>query len=93
MIKACGTDGGTCDLSTQRIIAWLRKLDKKLPFVLTGCGEDFVAGRFVKPIRNPLQLAESIYKFCPDVVEQGSGSTSRLADELARTQRFLLWWD
>jgi ankyrin repeat protein len=93
VIKACGTDGGTCDLSTQRIIAWLRKLDKKLPFVLTGCGHDFLAGRFLSPIRDGSQLAMKMFAFCPDIVDQGCGSVDALAREIERTQRFCLWWD
>ena len=93
VINACGTDGGTCDLSTRQIVAWLRKLDKKLPFVLMGCGHDFLTGRFLNPVRNALQLASSIEQFCPDVVQQGCGTVNRLAYELARTQRFVLWWD
>jgi ankyrin repeat protein len=93
VVRACGTDGGACDLSTQKIVAWLRKLEKKQPLVLTGCGHDFLAGRFLSPPRNTLELANRIYDFCPDVVEQGCGTVSSLAYELARTQRFVLWWD
>jgi ankyrin repeat protein len=93
VIRACGTDGGMCDVGTREIVAWLKKLEKKEPFELLGCGQDFIAGRFLKRPRNARQLANKIHTFCPDVVEQGSGTVSRLADELARTQRFVLWWD
>jgi hypothetical protein len=93
VLTACGTDGGTCNLSTQKIIAWMRKLDKKCPFVLTGCGRDFLAGRFLNPVKNANKLAKSIHEFCPDIVDQGCGTVTRLADELERTQRFTFWWD
>jgi Domain of unknown function (DUF4253)/Ankyrin repeats (3 copies) len=93
VIQAFGTDGGTCNLSTQKIIAWLRKLDKKQPFYLTGCGHDFLAGRFLSPVKNVDKLATAIYRFCPDIVDQGCGTVARLAQELERSQEFVFWWD
>jgi hypothetical protein len=38
-------------------------------------------------------LAQHLYEFCPDIVDQGCGSVDALADELAMTGRLVLWWD
>ena len=93
VVRACGTDGGTCSLSTQKIIAWLRRLDKKHPFALTDCGIDFVAGRFLSPVRDGHALAVRMYEFCPDIVDQGCGDLKALAAGLRKSPVFFFWWD
>jgi hypothetical protein len=42
---------------------------------------------------NLLAFAEDIYKFCPDIVEQGCGSISKLIEIIDVTGQILLWWD
>jgi hypothetical protein len=60
---------------------------------LTGAGFDWCEGRFTRPIKNSRKLAEEMCEFCPDIVNQGTGEVSRLANELKKTQKFFFWWD
>jgi Domain of unknown function (DUF4253) len=87
-----GTNGLNYDLATEDLVAWLRELEREQPFVLTGCGFDWLEGRFTTPVRDPVALARRLEEFCPDTVAQVHGSLKQLADRLRRGT-FFLWWD
>ena len=38
-------------------------------------------------------LAKEIDTFCPDIVEQGTGTISGLIEEMKETGKLFLWWD
>ncbi|MGH7676561.1 MAG: DUF4253 domain-containing protein [Gemmatimonadales bacterium] len=88
-----GTNGWNYDIGPDSIVAWLRALEREQPFVLTGIGFDFVEGRFTEAIRDPGALAQRFYEFCPDIVDQGTGSVRALAGELRRSMALYCWWD
>lgn len=41
----------------------------------------------------PRALAEQMYEFCPDIVDQGVGTVEKLARELKSSGRLFFWWD
>ena len=87
------TKGPDSDLMTTHIIRWLKQLEKEEPFELTGIGVDYLEGKFTSPVKNARRLARKMYEFCPDIVDQGTGSIAELAMELKRSNRLFLWWD
>lgn len=88
------TDGLNYNITTERIIDWLQRLEKDDPFVVTEVGLDYVGGKFVKRIARPDELAQRMFAFCPDIVDQGVGTVANLAKELAKPSPPLyLWWD
>ena len=87
------TNGANSDLMPEDIIQWLKKLEARHPFEIDGIGYDFLEGRFHPPIKKPKELADELYEFCPDIVDQGTGTVQRLANELKRTGKLFLWWD
>ena len=60
---------------------------------LIGVGFDHVEARFTGRVADPHAMAERLYKFCPDIVHQGTGSVAELASELRRLDTFFCWWD
>ena len=38
-------------------------------------------------------FAQEMYEFCPDIVEQGTGSIEELIEEIKETKKLALWWD
>ena len=101
-VLACGTNGINKGHDTEAVISWLMEMEKENPFVLAGCGLDFLDGRFNAPVRNPEALAERMIAFCPDMVDQAQFSihilsrpeqVKALAAELTRTGWFGFWWD
>ena len=93
VVKLVGTNGANRSLANADVITWLRELERDAPFVLTGIGYDHVEGRFTRPLADPHAMALRLYKFCPDVVDQGTGSVTELATELRRLNTFFCWWD
>lgn len=91
-VGAAGTDGVNYEISHDQVVSWLRDLMRTHPFVVTGAGIDFVEGYFVEPPKDSLGLAKRMYRFCPDIVDQGTGTVAALAKELERGSLYL-WWD
>jgi hypothetical protein len=86
------TNGANMEIYTADVIAWMKQLEAEQPFVLTGIGMDYMEGYFTTPVKDPSGLAKRMYKFCPDIVEQGVGTVNALAGELKK-QKLYFWWD
>lgn len=87
------TNGCNCGIGPGYVIQWLRELEAEQPFILTCIAHDTLAGRFLTPFEDPDGWAESMYDFCPDIVDQGCGSTELLAENLASSDSLFFWWD
>jgi ankyrin repeat protein len=101
-LLACGTNGINKGHDTEAVISWLMAMEAENPFVLTGCGYDFLDGRLARPVTNAERLAERMIAFCPDMVDQAGGAISSLsrpeqiatlAAHLASSGSFGFWWD
>jgi hypothetical protein len=92
VIATMDTNGNNYNIGTDGVIAWLRELHQEQPFILTGIGFDYMEGHFTSPLKDPEAIAKRMYEFCPDIVDQGSGSVSDLAREL-RNGNIYFWWD
>ncbi len=95
ILRLLGTNGWNFGIGPDSIVAWLRSLERDHPFVLTGIGFDWLAGRFIAeiPDAGAAELARRFHAFCPDIVEQGTGSIVALARELRTTRQLYCWWD
>lgn len=94
VVSLVGTNGANFDITADSVVAWLRGLHAESPLILTGIGDDHIEGRFVRPVGAGAEaLAERVFAFCPDVVDQGTGSVKELANEIARLNTFYCWWD
>jgi hypothetical protein len=87
------TNGCNCGIGTGYVIQWLQELEATQPFVLTCIAHDTLAGRLLTPINDPDGLADRMYDFCPDIVDQGCGSVELLAESLASSDQLFFWWD
>ncbi len=88
-----GCNGINYDIYTDDIIAHLEALEKEHPFVLKGVGVDFLQGDFLTVPDDVETLAQYMYEFCPDIVDQGTGTVEELANEIKNTGSFYYWWD
>ena len=93
ILRLVGTNGANYDVGPDSIVAWLTALEREQPFVLTGIGFDWVAGKFTTPLADPDGLAQRFNAFCPDIVTQGTGTVAALARELKRSGELYCWWD
>jgi hypothetical protein len=87
------TDGINYDLDHPRVMARYRQWKKQYGLKLRGAGHDWLEAEFVKPPRDWKQFAEEVYAFCPDVVDQGTGTAEALATEMQKSGTVYLWWD
>lgn len=88
-----GVNGINYDIDNHLVIRWMKRLEKDHQFLLTGCGLDFLSGRFITKLSDADAMARRMYAFCPDIVAQGTGSVDSLAKELRKTNEFYFWWD
>jgi hypothetical protein len=93
VIRAFQTNGANYDLMPEDIIKWMQKLSAKQPLVITGVSWDWLEGHFLGPVTESRKLARQMYKFCPDIVDQGVESVKALAQSLEKDGRFFFWWD
>jgi hypothetical protein len=74
------------------ILSFLRQHDD-LDWELTGIGYDTVDLRFARLPDDLDAWCETLYAFCPDLIDQGFASLSALAAHLSATRQLHLWWD
>lgn len=92
VMAAMETNGDNYSIGTSGVIAWMKDLEMNHPFVLTGIGFDYMEGHFSVPVTNAQDLAQRMYEFCPDIVEQGVGTKAQLAAEIEKGNLYF-WWD
>jgi hypothetical protein len=87
------TDGVNLNLSHQDVVKQLRAWDKELGLKLIGAGLDWAEFDMERLPSDLPGFCQKLYKFCPDIVDQGVGDVSKLEQELRQTKRLYLWWD
>jgi hypothetical protein len=94
-LRVLQTNGWNHDISTEMVEAWLRVMEREHPFAFTIIGFDEVGGRFERQPTwdEALEIAKRVYAFCPDVVDQGTGTLAVLVDEVLEHRSFYCWWD
>ncbi len=88
------TNGANHNLSPYDVLHWMLALEKDQPFELRRITHDTLAGIFLTPIADPKGMAERMYQFCSDIVDQGCESVTALASELRKKPpKLYFWWD
>lgn len=89
------TNGDNYDISNEKVITKLKDWHRRHPFIIIGAAYDWVEVKFqVNPEGKELRaFAKEISKFCPDIIEQGSGLIDGLIEEMKETGKLNLWWD
>ncbi len=93
ILRAMGTDGINYGITNPMLINKLKEWEKICSFEITGAGRDWLEARFIKQPADMKSFAKQVYKFCPDVVEQGTQTLEALANEMTVRNTLYLWWD
>lgn len=72
-LKAKSTNGDNYEVSNEDVIARLEAWDAKYGIEIADIGHDRVTVTFTSLPEDTGALAEEIYEFCPDTVDQGFG--------------------
>jgi hypothetical protein len=93
ILRVKQTDAANYGLDNNAVITQLKKWHELYPFEITGADLDWVEAEFIQQPKDMLEFAKGVYKFCPDVVEQGTETVERLAREMKSSNTLYLWWD
>lgn len=93
LIEFVETNGANYDIETKDIIERYKKWDNEFGIKPIGIGFDFCECEIINKNIDYKKLADEVYKFCPDVVEQGTETVEALEEEMKRTGAIYLWWD
>lgn len=88
-VVAFGTPEGQA-IDCDELTAWLTKLEKTQPFVLTHLAPDLLRAKFTTPIKDAAKLAKAIQAICPDVINE---PLKKVAAHLEKSRELYLWWD
>lgn len=87
------TNGSNYDVETSDIIEKLKKWEEKYSFEVTGIDFDWIEIKFHDVPTDLNHLVSEVHTFCPDAVDDLTGSTEELAASIQQTKRLFLWWD
>jgi hypothetical protein len=87
------TDAINCGHETDAVVSRLKELDRRYGLELVRAETDTVEGFITGKQADWSALAQELYEFCPDIVDQGVGSVEALEEELEASKRLYLWWD
>lgn len=93
ILRRIQTDGINYNIDNDSLLKIIKKFDEKYSLQLTGAANDWCQFRINMPHIDWLQMAKEAYKVCPDIVDQGTGTVEKLADEMKRTRCLYFWWD
>jgi hypothetical protein len=92
ILRIMQTNGENDDLSHEDIIEQLREWEQQFPFEIVGAENDWVELELKTVPKDLMSFADDVYDFCPDAVDEGTGTVKELASQLKATRRLLLWW-
>jgi hypothetical protein len=87
------TDGINYGIDNTAVVKKITQWQKKYGLTVIGCGRDWLQVEFDKLPANADQFAKEVYKFCPDIVDQGVGDIESLKAAIKEMHGVALWWD
>ncbi len=95
VIAAIGTAGPNYGIFMSEVVAELRELHELFPFHLTQVRYDTIGLEFAKtiPKSKSQKWAVRLYELCPDLIDQGFLTLTKLRKHLEKEKTLTLWWD
>jgi hypothetical protein len=93
MLRGASTSGVNYDIFTDSIIALVGRWSRAYGFRLQAAGGDWMEGAITPTAEQWKDLAQEVYKVCPDVVDQGTNTVEALEAEMRKTGLLYCWWD
>ncbi|NHN31548.1 DUF4253 domain-containing protein [Paenibacillus agricola] len=93
IVRLARTDACNYDMDNKAIVAKLEQIHMRYGISIKAASSDTV-GFAMDVLPKDLQgFCQELYGFCPDIVDQGSGSLAALEEQLEMLQYVELWWD
>ena len=87
------TAGYNYDIDNNNVISKLKEWSNQYPFKIIGAGQNWINAVFISPPSNMKKFSKEVYEFCPDIVDQGTGTVKELEKSMNMTNTLYLWWD
>jgi len=93
ILRVAKSDAVNFGMVTEDLIKKLTEYDRTYGIDIFHAETDTIEFKFSKPPADMRGFCKDLYKFCPDIVDQGVGTVEALENEIRRSQEVLLWWD
>lgn len=93
ILNIARSDAVNYDMGTDDLIKKLRQYDKDYGIQIFHAETDTIEFTLNSLPKDTMAFARALYKFCPDIVDQGVGSVDKLEDSIRKYQQVYLWWD
>lgn len=93
IVRLAATDGINYGLTTEDIVRRLKEWDQKFGIDVWQAETDTLQMDLKREPDNMRTFSPELYKFCPDIVDQGVGDLDSLQKEIRKQQAIYLWWD
>lgn len=93
ILRVARSDAVNYDMVTDDLIKKLTEYHRKYDIDIFHAETDTIEFRFSKLPADLAVFCNDLYKFCPDIVDQGVGTVEDLENVIRRSNEVLLWWD
>lgn len=93
ILRASKSNGINFGISNETLIQKLMLWDKHYNIDIWQAETDTVQLKLTRLPENLDVFVKDLYKFCPDIVDQGSGNFNEIIDYLKNDHAIYLWWD
>lgn len=93
ILRIAQSDAVNYDMMTEDLVRKLQEYDSKYGIDIFHAETDTIEFRFRSVPKDLSTFCSDLYKFCPDIVDQGVGTVQELEQEVAKTGTVFLWWD
>jgi hypothetical protein len=93
ILRVAQTDAVNYEMGTEDLIKKLTEYNRSYGIDIFHAETDTIVFRFSKLPNDMPRFCKDLYKFCPDIVDQGVGTVEALEKEIRKTQEVFLWWD
>jgi len=93
ILRTAKSDGINYDITNELLISKIKEWDSLYSVDIWQAETDTIQLKLKTLPKDLLVFSEEIYKFCPDIVDQGSGNINDIVKYLERTKKIYLWWD
>lgn len=93
ILRLARTDACNYGMDTAAVIARLEQFNRTCGIRIWQAESDTVQFHVLRETVDFSVLAQDLYRFCPDIVDQGCRTVDNLEQILRTHRRVLLWWD
>jgi Domain of unknown function (DUF4253) len=93
ILRVAASDAVNFGMLTEDLIRELRDWDREFGVDIGQADTDTIVLELKSLPKDINAFAKRVYKFCPDIVDQGTGDIAGLANVIRKTRQVYLWWD